>query len=199
MTAEINSWDELCLIGIKNEEDANEVQFAAFTEDISALPTEEKQIEGKILVNGGRIVKKTGMTDKEITFKCIPVSVGRDGRGGLATYLAGTAGTADPYSAINTNKWRVNRVVLLWANNLPTTAAAAITAGNEARRFTIVNAYCTKIEWSYDDKELVAEVTFKWTPFNKTAVSNDQWQYTDGTTGLDAVAATPTSANAQWG
>ena len=79
MTATPDSWTEFCRIGIKRERDSNEVQFAGITEDITALEIGEKDIEGVPLLNGGRAVRLTPMSDGTLTMKMYPVKAGLDG------------------------------------------------------------------------------------------------------------------------
>ena len=192
MTATTEAWREFCLIGILSESDANEVQFAGMTEDITAMDWGEKDIQGVPLLNGGRIVKKVPMTDEKLTLKVVPVTVNRDGTG-IEPYLSGTVDSAsDPFSVLNSNARERHRIVLVWAETLPDTASGTIAAGGNWLRVTIVNAYCTSVKPSYSDKYMSGEISFKWAPFTKSAVANrkvDSGETLSGT----AVTATATS------
>ena len=189
MTAE--NYSELALIGIMGENDAAEIQFAGHTEDISAIEFGEKDFEGKPLLNGGRVKKRTPMTDESVTMKVVPIGVARDGSG-IAPFLAGTTdpNKEDPYSVLNTNLHEKFRVVILVADELPATASSAVTAGRTAYRMTVCNAECTKASPSYDDKDFTGEITFKWTPFKKDAKSNKLEESTTSN-GFSAVSVGP--------
>jgi len=196
MTTEV--WDEVALIGIQGEDDSAEVQWAARTEDITGLELGEKAIEGRPTLSGGRIVKKTQQADGTLTLKMFPVGVDSK-TSGVSGYLAGTAGSSDPYTVLNTHSWKKNRIILLWASTLPATAGAAVGAGVEAYRLTVINAYCTNVTIDYTDKHKTAEVTFTWTPFNKDGDSNVSEEYSAaGGTGIGAAAATANDKNGQW-
>ena len=195
MTAAVpDSWTELCLIGIKRESDSSEVQFAGVTEDISGMDFGEKEVEGKTLVNGGRVVQKTPMTDESITLKVYPVSADLDGTGVMQhMHPQSSDDTTNPIAVLNSNLREKHRVVIVWSTTLPATAEAATTLGEPAYRITISNAYCTKVVPGFDDKIVSAEVTFKWTPFTKAAVANKLEESTDHTVALAEVSASPTS------
>lgn len=197
MTAFPESWTEFVKVGIKRERDTNEVQFDGLIEDITAMEMGEKDIEGMALLNGGRVVKQVPMTDESITFKLYPVSTRLDGTGIIQHMHPQTADdTSDPFAVLNTNLRQKHRIVLVWATSLPiapTTAEAAILGGEYAERLIVANAYCTKVVPSFDDKIKSAEVTFKWAPFTKGAVSNVKY---DSGTALTAVTATATNATA---
>ena len=196
MTAFPDSWTEFCLIGIKRESDGSEVQFAALTEDITAMDWGEKEIEGMPLVNGGRVVKRVPMTDESITLKVYPVSADLDGTGVIQhMHPQSTDDITDPLLVLNSNSREKHRIVIVWATVLPATAEAVIN-NVPAFRITVANAYCSKVIPSFDDKHKSAEVTFKWAPFTKSAVANKQEESTDGSAALVAVTASPTDVTA---
>jgi len=181
---------EFVLIGI-TEQGGNEVQFGCITEDISAMDWGEKDIEGIPLVCGGRVAKRTPMTDESITFKGYPISADLDGTGGIQQFHPQeTADTTDPIAVSNTNLRDKYRVVLLWCDTLPASPTAASTVpgvGTAAARIQIFNAYMTAYKPSFDDKILSAEMTFKWTPFQKDGTRNKIEESTIGTAQLPAV------------
>ena len=196
MTADV--FQELCLIGVKNEMDSSELQLAGFTEDISEIELGEKAMEGIALVNGGRIPKFTPQADGTFTIKCYPIGVAQDGNG-VMHYFSGTAlDSVDPYQVINSYSHKRNRIVLLWADTLPSTASGTTNISNGiAMRFTLINAYCTNVKHDFGDKMLSAEMSFKWLAFSKSGTANACYESTGGT-GLSAVTATPTSTGGQW-
>jgi len=196
-----DNWDEFCLIGI-TAASGTEVQFAALTNDISGMDFGEKDIEGQVMANGGRVVKKTGMTDESVTLKMIPVSADMDGTGIIqffhpqtevssANSVLGTIDdqTVQPLVVYNSNRRRKHKIVFLWATLLPALASTAPAADKAAYRIEVINAYCTKATPSYDDKQLTVEATFKWAPFQKTNIPNKRESSTDGSAQL-AVATT---------
>ena len=188
-----DAWTEFCLIGITTEE-GSEIQFAGFTEDITAMDWGEKDIEGVPLVNGGRVVKKTPMTDESMTLKIYPVSGELDGTGIVqhmhpqgtnpttsSTTLPIANDITTPLSVFNTNLRRKHLIILLWADKLPSAASTLPDAGYGAYRIQVINAYVTKYVPSFDDKIMSAEVTFKWTPFAKDNSPNKKEESTTGT------------------
>jgi len=190
MTAE--AFTEFCLVGIQSENDASEVQYAGITEDITGIEFPEKDIEGMPLVNGGNVVKKTPSTTGTITLKVYPIGIANDGTG-VGQFLAGTVDATDPFTVdLSLSRLR-HKIVLVWAENLPATAGAVFATGNgDGYRITIVNAYCTSVKPSFDDKILSAEVTFKYAAFQKDASPNMKQESTFVGT-LPIVTATPTS------
>lgn len=174
MTADTypDAWQELCLIGIIPSGGAM-TAFAALTEDITAMDWGEKDIEGAPLVGGGRVVKITPMTDESVTLKMWPVSALLTGTGVSQLMHQQTADdSTDPIEVLNTNTRRKFGLIFLWAKTLPATAQTLPTANIAAYRIMVVNAYCTSYKPSFDDKNLSAEITFKWTPFNKSGTAN---------------------------
>jgi len=174
MTADTypDAWQELCLIGIIPSDGAM-TAFAALTEDITAMDWGEKDIEGAPLVGGGRVVKITPMTDESVTLKMWPVSALLTGTGVSQLMHQQTADdSTDPIEVLNTNTRRKFGLIFLWAKTLPATAQTLPTANIAAYRIMVVNAYCTSYKPSFDDKNLSAEITFKWTPFNKSGTAN---------------------------
>ena len=195
------SWTEFCAIGISRENDpTTETQFAALTEDITAMDWGEKDIEGVPLVNGGRVVKRTPMTDESITLKMYPVSVGIDGTGGLQHMHPQTNSgvitddSTEPLVAFNMNKRQKHRLCLLWSTTPPGTASGIPVATDDSYRIEVLNAYMTSWKPSFDDKHLSVEATFKWAPFNQgrgsTPVGNKKEESVDRTAQLSAANTT---------
>lgn len=184
-----DSYKEVCLIGIIDLTGAAEVQWAAMTEDITAMDWGDKDIEGKPLVNGGRVVGWTPQSDESITMKMYPVTALKNGTG-VAQWMhpQSTADSTQPIVVDNTRRRDTHRIILTWANTLPATAGAATTADGTTTiyRIQIVNAYMTSYKPNFDDKHFSAEVTFKWAPFNKDGTANKREESCDGSAILPA-------------
>lgn len=69
-----DSWQETCLIGI-SKIGSQEVQFGGLTETVD-FDLGEKDIEGKALVNGGRVTVIKPEGDSSITFEAFPLEAG---------------------------------------------------------------------------------------------------------------------------
>ena len=78
MTIIPDSFDELCLVELQ-QKGGTAVAFACLTEDITGMDWGEKDIEGKPMLCGGRVVRKIPMTDESITLKMYPISAGLPG------------------------------------------------------------------------------------------------------------------------
>lgn len=192
-------WDEFCSIGI-TEEGGSEKQFWALTEDITAMDWGEKDIEGIPLVNGGRVVKRTPLSDESITMKIWPVTAQNSATSMIqlmhpqGAYGAIADDVAQPIVVDNTNNRRKHKLVFLWTTKHPAAASSPPDATNPAYRVQIINAYMTKNTPSFDDKMKSAEVMFKWAPFNKAATNNKREESCDSTTQL----ATATTLVTSW-
>lgn len=189
-----DAWTEFARISIIREGAVTDYSFDGMTEDIS-FEYGDKDIEGKVTSAGGRIVRPISMTDESVTFKVYPTTAKLDDNGGVVQFFhpQATDDSTEPIVVDNSNERLKHKIVMLWAEGLPTAPADAITlpaAGKEAYRIQIINAYMTEYKINYDDKILNAEVTFKWTPFNKAAGANKREESTDGTVQLDAVTTT---------
>jgi len=193
MTAVPSAWDEFCLIGITND-GGSEVQFAALTEDITAMDFGEKDIEGVANLKGGRITKFTPMTDESVTLKVYPVDVKLDGNG-VAQWFhpQSTDDTDSPALVKNTKEREKHRVVILLSTNLPASAGTLPQTGAPAYRIQIANAYVTRYVPSFDGKIYSAEMTIKWVPFTKDGTGNKYEESTDGTVLLPAAGTSATA------
>lgn len=200
MTAASNNipdaWKEVCLVSIYNG--SSEIELAAITEDITAMDWGDKDIGGLSLLTGGRIVKWTPQADESITMKVYPVDAFVSG----VTTAAGTAqlfhpqSTADsnqPIVVDNTRTRNKHKIVILTAETLPSSAGTVPTSGLSAQRIQVINAYMTKYAPSFDDKVWSAEISFKWTPFNKNGDANKREESTDGSADLPAITTATTS------
>jgi len=181
MTATLpDAYKEVMLVGVISEGDS-EVQWAGMTEDITAMDFGEKEIEGKALVNGGRVVQFTPMTDESITLKIYDTKADDQTTDSAIQYFhkQGTADTTNPIAVDNVITRQKFGLIFLWASTLPATAGAQPTAAEVAYRIQIINAYMTKYTPSFDDKIKSAEVTFKWAPFQKDGSANKREESQD--------------------
>lgn len=196
-TAVPDSWAEFCLISLMNNygQNSGEIAFAGFTEDITAIDFGEKDIEGIPLLNGGRIVKKTPMTDESMTLKVYPVKADI-GAGGVVQLFhpQDTNDTSQPIVVSNDKDRVPYRVVLLWCTRLPSSATAIPGLGEPAYRIQAVNAYVTKYTPSFDGKILSAEMSLKWTPFDQWGMANKQEESTDGSAQFSNTATASSTA-----
>lgn len=196
MTAAIpDAFKERCLIGIIIEGRSMH-QFSALTEDITGLDFGDKDIEGAALVSGGRVAKFTPMADESMTLKVYPESAREDDGTGVVQHFhpqKTTADAADPIAVDNTNLRNKHGIVLLWSTKLPATAETVPDDGQPSYRIQVINAYMTGYKPSFDDKVFGAEVTFKWTPFDKDGEPNKREESTGTATQLPAAITTATS------
>jgi hypothetical protein len=197
MTSSVpDAWDEFCLIAVQEKGGSN-IELQAYTEDITAFDWMEKDIATSPLVNGGRVVRRVPFGDPEgITMKVYPVSL-KESSGGVGQLfhplIGGTADSTEPIVVPNSLKRKQFRIVLLWSTQLPDDGTLSATAipdsGEPSYRIQVFNAYMTQFKPSFDDKQMSAEVTFKWAPFQKDATRNKIEESTNGDTQLDAVTA----------
>lgn len=169
-----DAWQETFLFSMEDL-DGDEVQFAGITEDITGMDFGDKDIEGVALANGGRIVKFTPMGDESVTLKVWPVDASTDGEGVVQMFhWQATEDSTDPIRVLNTRTRKAYQIIFLWADNSDnlTTAGTATTEDHAAYRITIRNAIMTSYKPSFDDKNMSAEITFKWTPFSRDGVAN---------------------------
>lgn len=204
-TYSLDAWKEFCLIGIIPEAypsgagGGSCIEFAGLTEDITAMDWGEKDIEGVPLLNGGRVVKHTSMTDESITLKMYPVDALLDNASDVANGVVQlfhpqtTEDTTQPVAVDNSIYRRRFGIILLWSETLPSLSDALPAASKKAYRVQIVNAYMTSYKLSFDDKIMSAECTFKWSPFDKAAARNKREDSTDGSVQLAAAITSSTT------
>lgn len=189
-----DTWDEVCLVGIQVK-GGSEIQYAGIIGDISGLDFGEKDVEVTPTLSGGRLVSRRPQGEESITLKVYPISADLDGSGVVQLFHPQisdndtTGETTDPISVENTRYRNKYRLCLLWASTFPSGAGHATPANASAYRMYITNAYMTSYKPSLDDKQLSAEVTFKWAPFTKTGTSNKTEESTDGTSALGTATA----------
>lgn len=186
-----DSWDEFCLIGIKPK-GGTFVYFDAMVQDINDFNWMTKDIETRVLVNGGRAVRRVPHDGPEgITMKVIPVNVAR-GNEGIAQWFhpQSSEDSTQPITVDNTLDRDTFQVVILWTTQLPDgnlNADDVPDSDEAAERIQILNAYLTNYKPDFSDKTKSAEITFKWAPFQKDGTRNKIEESTDGSAQLSAV------------
>jgi len=176
-------WQEVFLFSIEIM-DGTEIQLAGITEDITSFPDMKKDVEGVAMANGGRRMKWMPEEDSEITVKITPID-DKIGGSGLTQFFhpQSTDDATDPILVLATRNRNKHQIIFTWAENLGslTTAGTATTADKQARRFTAKNVYVTGYKESSDDKNITAEVTFKYAPFGRTGNANYKFESTEST------------------
>jgi len=193
-----DAWKEVFLLDLIDSDD-NVIQFEGLTEDITGFDLGEKDIEGIALVNGGRVVKFTPMTDESFTIKVYPVSAGISGEAAATGtqqlfHKQSTPDTTQPIVVVNTITRQQFGLVFLRATILPASASTLPAVNVVCRRTEVINAYMTKDSISWDDKMESAEIMFKWAPFNKLGVSNKRESSTNDENQLPAAITSATAA-----
>ena len=178
-----DAWQELFLFSIQIK-DGTEIQYAGITEDITGLDFGDKDIEGVALANGGRVVKHMPQADESVTVKVWPTDAKIGTKGVVQLFHPqNTADSTDPILVENTRNRNKHQLIFTWAENIGSlsTAGTVTTTDKAAYRITIKNAYMTSYKPSLDDKNLSAEITFKWAPFDKDGNSNKKEESTIST------------------
>ena len=189
-----DAWKEVCRISIIAE-GGSAVVLDGMTEDITAMDWGEKDITGKALLNGGRVVQFTSMTDESITFKGYDTLATDAATNSLVQFFhkQTTADTTQPIVVDNTITRQKFGLIILWAETLPANASTVPDISKTAYRVQVINAYMTMYKPSFSDKLKSAEFKFKWAPFAKDATRNKREESTDGTAQLAATITTATS------
>jgi hypothetical protein len=188
------SYQEVCRVAIIDT-DGNIINLDAFTEDITSMDFGEKDIEGRPLVNGGRVKKYTAMTDESITFKVYHVKADNATTDSIIQLFhpQSTPDITQPILVKNVYDRKEVGLVILMATTLPTTAVTLPGDSVTAYRYQIINANITMANPSFDDKILSAELTVKWAPFNKAGTENKVEESTNGSEYLPAATTSATS------
>lgn len=197
-----DGWTEYCRIAIveggTGYASTSTLDFEGMTEDISAMDWGEKDIEGIATVKGGRIIKRTPMTDESMTLKVYPISANLADNEGLiqqfhpqdndAIQSLAANDTEVPIAVKNSHGRNQYRFYVLWCTTLPADATTQpADGGHAAYRISVRNAYVTSFKPSFDDKIMSAEVTLKWTPFAKDGTYNKIEESTDGSARLAVI------------
>jgi len=178
-----DAWQELFLFSIQIK-DGSEIQYAGMTEEVTGFDFGDKDIEGVALANGGRVVKHTPQADESVTVKVWPTDAKIGTKGVVQLFHPqSTPDSTDPILVENTRNRNKHQIIFTWAENIEdlSTAGTATTADKAAYRITAKNAYMTSYKPGMDDKNLMAEMTFTWPPFDKDGNSNKKEESTTST------------------
>ncbi len=168
-----DAWMETCLIAI-SPLDGSDVQFAGITETVDP-DIGEKDIEGKPLVNGGRVTVFKPEGDTTITLEAYPLEAGTSsGTVGKGFFdLMHSADVAVPIRVINDHVRTKYRMLLLWTNDPTVTTAESITTENySAFRIGAANGHITAGKPDFTDGTLKYTVKFKCAAFDKAGDGN---------------------------
>lgn len=192
MTAAIvdDAWMEVCLIAF-SKIGGSDIQFAALTETIDP-DLGEKDIEGKALVNGGRVTVFKPEGDSVLTIEAYPLEAGTDtGAAGKGFYdLMHTVDASVPIRIVNDRNRDLYRVLILWTNDpSPTTAQGSTANTYSALRIGLAGGHFTKVKPVFTDGELKFTVTYKCAAFDKAGAGNVMMESCAGTAGGDVLPA----------
>lgn len=185
-----DSWQEVCLIAF-SKIGGSDIQFAALTETVDC-DIGEKDIEGKPLVNGGRVTVIKPEGDSSVTFEAYPLEAGTDtGAAGKGFFdLLHSVDTSVPIRIVNSRNRDKYRVLLMWTNDpTPATAQAITNANYSALRIGLVDGYFTSVKPSFTDGELKFTVMYKCAAFDKSGDGNVMIESCAGTAGGDILPA----------
>jgi len=194
MTAAIpDMWQERFKFSLQRANGAA-IEFAGMTEDISGLDFGDKDVEGVALANGGRRMKWTPQADESVTVKVWPTDAKLTGNGVVQWFHPlGTDDGTDPINVPNSHLRPRHQAIWLWATDIGDigNAGSATTSGQPAYRIRARNVYVTSYKPDNTDKNLGADVTLKWGPFDRTGSANKNEESTASTGGavLPAVPA----------
>lgn len=192
-----DAWMEVCLIAI-SKIGGSDIQFAGLTETID-FDLGEKDIEGKPIVNGGRVTIWKPEGDSTVTMEAYPLEAGTDtGATGKGFYdLLHTVDASVPIRIINDRNRDKYRLLFLWTNDpTPTTAQATTANTYSAMRIGMADGHFTSVKPSFTDGTLKFTIKYKCAAFDKAATGNVMIESCAGTTAgdiLPAIAAYTTS------
>lgn len=191
-----DAWMEKCLVSISKIGGAD-AEFASLTETLD-FDIGDKDIEGIVLVNGGRVAKWNPEGDSTVTFEAWPIEVGTDtGTTGKGFFdLMHDADASQPLAIANSHSRNKYRCAFLWTDDATAvTGYGATASAKRAVRLVFANGFFTSVKPSFTDGALKFTVTFKIVPYAKDGTSNFKAESTDGSTTLAALASYTTSAN----
>lgn len=185
-----DAWMETCLVSI-SKISGTEMQAAALTETVD-FDIGEKDIEGKPLVNGGRVTVWKPEGDSSITLEAYPLEAGTDTGSTVKGFydLMHTVDAAVPIRIINDRNRDKYRVLVLWTNDpTPTTAQSVTSNTYSALRIGMAEGHFTSVKPSFTDGELKWTVKYKCAAFDKAATGNVMIESCAGTTAGDILPA----------
>ena len=169
ISEENGMFQEVYLLSV-NIKGGSALQFAGKTNDVS-YEFGDKDGEGVVMGNGGRLWGYNPMGDTTITVKIFPLDVDSTNLNDMAQFFTGgTYDASAPIAQIMSLDRDIFRVVQMWTDDATATTAEGISAsGSAARRYVFTDARCISYKPGNEDGRHFAEVTFKLPAFNKAA------------------------------
>jgi len=183
-------FSETCLIGI-TKLGGSEIQFGAMVETVD-IDQGDKDVEQKVVLSGGRLIKKIPQGITTITFEGYPIGIdsSTSPAKGISQWFHGQT-TYDTTEALEVSSTRIKelfRIAILFTDDTSATTASGDTAsGSIGYRWMCANAYLTSCKPSFTDGELKFTFMFKVAPFNKQGTAQLKEQSTEGTTAIDTL------------
>lgn len=163
-------------------------EMNGITEDISGFDFGVKDIEGVALANGGRVAKWTPQADESMTIKAWPTDVLMGTKGFWQHFHPLSTADATGTAEVPNTRTRLRvQGIIRWSTNPPATAGTAGTANAREYLIVIKNAYVTNVKPGLEDKNMSAEITLKWPPFDTSGTANMTHYSSDGSAALGAV------------
>jgi hypothetical protein len=185
-------WQEVALMSI-SKEGGSEVNFHSITDTMN-FEFGEKDVSGKAMLNGGRVMLWSPEEDTKFTFECYPSGIGTysgtEALGVLDMKYQKSA-TENPQQVFSSIQRDKHRITVMWAEDTTvTTATGASGAGKEAARYSMTDVYITNVTPDYSEKHLKYIVTAKCGVRDRLANPNMMFESTTGagTTQLAALA-----------
>ena len=186
-----DAWMETCLVEISKVDKAVDMEFAALTATVD-FDIGDKDIEGKPLVNGGRVTVWKPEGDSSITLEAYPLQAGTiSGTSGAGFFdLMHTQDEVVPIRIVNDRNRDKYRILVLWTNDPTPTTAKAVTADTfSALRIGMADGHFTSVKPSFTDGELKWTITYKCAAFDKAAAGNVMVESCAGTGATDILPA----------
>lgn len=178
-----NHWIETALVTWSRKDAASNVEFAAKTDEMT-FGGGERDIDIKVLLNGGNMRMFKDMTIQEVSFKVYPADITSMHQ----EFFGNVTDVTQPLSVTNSLPRFETRVAIMWTDDTASTSAIQTTAASTAGiRFSGVGGLMTKCTPFWTNKELGFDVTFKIAPYTTAAVGTVKWESTDTTAVLPAL------------
>lgn len=173
----------------------SDVEFDTLTETVD-IDTGEKDFDTIANIAGGRIIKFTPEGETTVTLEAYPVEAGTaSGTTGKGFFgLLNAEDTTQPLEIPTTTTRNKIRLAVLWTDSTTvTTACAQIPNGSNAIRFVGADGYITSAKASFTDNIQKWTITAKFPAFDKSGNACVQWESTDNTATLSALAGYTTA------
>ena len=195
-----DAWQQVCLISIA-ELGGAEVKFHALTETVK-IDMGEKGMEGKPLVNGGRMVKFDAEKDAVLTFEAYALEAATDptdvtaknGKGFFDLMHKQSSALTAPIRITNNHTRTKYRVLFLWTNDPSATNAEAATTTTdtytyEGIRYGFCDVYFIKVDSDFTDGVLKFTIEARCAAFDKDVNSNKLMESCAGSSATDILPA----------